>query len=134
MSNDKLLGKSRVQKGGNNGMPTNPKPKNARPAPPGKTRATPKASGMSDEVLHIKKKNLEAILLKIFRGDYWLWPACAKTKTNGQYQKVECRAGRIILRDEDPEDVLVVFNGAPGEITLGCHAGGFELEEGERHE
>ncbi len=48
MSNDKLLGKSRVQKGGNNGMPTNPKPKNARPAPPGKTRATPKVSGMSD--------------------------------------------------------------------------------------
>ncbi len=86
---------------------------------------------MSDEVLHIKKKNLETILLKIFRGDYWLWPAGAKTKTNGKYKKIECRAGQLFLQDEDPEDVLVVFNGAPGAISLGSQAGGFELEEGE---
>jgi hypothetical protein len=31
---DKKLGESRVQKGGNNGQPVNPKPQNIRPAPP----------------------------------------------------------------------------------------------------
>ncbi len=86
---------------------------------------------MSDEVLHIKKKNLEAVLLKIFRGDFWLWPNGAKAKINGKYRKVECRAGRIVLWDDDPDDVLVIFNGSPGAIQLGSQAGGFELEGGE---
>ncbi len=41
------------------------------------------------------------------------------------------RAGQIFLYDDDPDDVLVVFNGQPGAIQLGSQAGGFELEEGE---
>ncbi len=84
------------------------------------------------EILHIKKKNLEAILLKIFRHEFWHWPALVKTKL-GTIEKVEIRAGQILVYDKDPEDVLVCFDLTPDMVKsgayLGSDAGGFEIEE-----
>ena len=82
---------------------------------------------MKDEIIHIRKKSLEDILLKIFLGEYWLWPACVKNKRKGEFQKLEVQAGQIRIWDEDIEDMLVCFNFPAGSYHLGCEAGGFEL-------